>query len=235
MYDKSARFYDAIYGWKDYEDEVRRLLILVDAHRGAPPASLLDVACGTGKHLAFLRGRVAHLEGVELNGSMLAVARKRLPDIPLQLGDMIDFDLGRRFDVVTCLFSAIAYAGTVEGLQKAARSMARHLNPGGLLLIEPFISPDKWNDGQLHHLVVDQPDLKISRINLSRRQGQVAVLDMHYLVGTPQGVEHFVERHELTLFTPEEYRSALEVANLAVAFDEYGLDGRGMFVGRPAD
>ncbi|MEJ2150845.1 MAG: class I SAM-dependent methyltransferase [Chloroflexota bacterium] len=235
MYDRSARFYDAIYGWKDYEDEVRRLLALIDAYRGAPPASLLDVACGTGKHLSLLCGRVAHLEGVELNESMLTVARERLPDLPLHQGDMTGFDLGQRFDVVTCLFSAIAYAGTVEGLQKAARSMARHLNPGGLLMVEPFIFPDKWNDGQLHQLVVDQPDLKISRINLSRRQGRVAVLDMHYLVGTPEGVEHFVERHDLTLFTPQEYRSALEVANLAVAFDEYGLDGRGMFVGRPAD
>jgi SAM-dependent methyltransferase len=235
MYDKSARFYDAIYGWKDYEDEVRRLLALIDVYRGAPPASLLDVACGTGKHLALLRGHVAHLEGVELNENMLAVARGRLPDVPFQQGDMTGFDLGRRFDVVTCLFSAIGYAGTVEGLQKAARSMARHLNPGGLVLIEPFIFPDKWNDGQLHQLVVDQPDLKISRMNLSRREGQVAVLDMHHLVGTPEGVEHFVERHELTLFTPEEYRAALESASLAVAFDEYGLDGRGMFVGRRAD
>jgi SAM-dependent methyltransferase len=232
MYDKSARFYDALYGWKDYEDEVRRLLALIDAYRGAPPASLLDVACGTGKHLALLRGHVAHLEGVELSENMLAVARGRLPDVPFQQGDMIGFDLGRRFDVVTCLFSAIAYVGTVEGLGKAARSMARHLNPGGLLLIEPFIFPDKWTDGQLHQLVVDQPDLKISRMSLSRREGQVAVLDMHHLVGTSEGIEHFVERHELTLFTPQEYRTALEAAGLAVAFDEYGLDGRGMFAGR---
>jgi SAM-dependent methyltransferase len=234
MYAKSARFYDAIYEWKDYEDEVRRLLILIYEGLGAPPDSLLDVACGTGKHLALLRGHIEHLEGVELSEGMLALARERLPEVPLQRGDMTDFDLGRRFDVVTCLFGAIGYAGTVEGLERAARSMARHLNPGGLLLIEPWIFPDKWNVGQLHQLVVDQPDLKISRMNVSRREGQVAVLDMHHLVGTPEGIEYFVEHHELTLFTREEYTSALEAAGLAVSFDEHGLDGRGIFIGKHA-
>jgi hypothetical protein len=112
--------------------------------------------------------------------------------------------------------------------------MARHLNPGGLLLIEPWIFPDKWNDGHLHQLVVDQPDLKISRMNISRREGHVAVLDMHHLVGTPDGIEYFVERHELTFFTPEEYRAALEAAGLTVTFEEQGFTDRGMFIGRQA-
>jgi SAM-dependent methyltransferase len=234
VYGKSARFYDAIYEWKDYEDEVRRLLILIYERLGAPPRSLLDVACGTGKHLMFLQEHVEHVEGVELDENMLALAQERLPGVSIRQGDMTDFDLGRRFDVVTCLFSAIGYAGSVEGLEGAARSMARHLNPGGLVLIEPWIFPENWNEGQLHHLVAEQPGLKISRMSISRREGQVAVLDMHHLVGTPQGIEYFVERHELTFFTREEYTSALEAAGLAVSFDEHGLDGRGMFIGRRA-
>ena len=39
---------------------------------------------------------------------------------------MIDFDLDRAFDVVTCLFSAIAYVRTAENLFRAVARLAAH-------------------------------------------------------------------------------------------------------------
>ena len=59
----------------------------------------------------------------------------------------------------------------------------------------------------------------------------VAVLLFHYLVGTPQGVEHFTERHELALFSHEEYLAAFRAAGLEVVYDEEGLMGRGLYIG----
>ena len=54
---------------------------------------------------------------------------------------MTAFDLGCRFDVVTCLFSSIGYVGTVERLDQAIATMAAHLEPGGTLIVEPWLSP----------------------------------------------------------------------------------------------
>jgi hypothetical protein len=45
---------------------------------------------------------------------MLRLAATRLPAVPLHLGDMRDLNLGERFDVVTCLGSAIAWMKTVR-------------------------------------------------------------------------------------------------------------------------
>jgi len=57
----------------------------------------------------------------------------------------------------------------------------------------------------------------------------------HYLVGTADGVEHFTERHEMTLFSHEEYLTAFDVAGLRAAHDAEGLMGRGLYIGlRPA-
>jgi hypothetical protein len=81
-------------------------------------------------------------------------------------------------------------------------------------------------------LFVDQPDLKIARINTSLTEGRLSVFDLHHLVGTPAGTEHFVERHELGLFTNEEMRSAMERTGLIVRFDPEGLTGRGLYLGR---
>ena len=55
--------------------------------------------------------------------------------------------------------------------------------------------------GTVHALYVDQPTRKIARINVSAVHERVSILDFHYLVGTPEGVEQFTERHELGLFT----------------------------------
>ena len=52
------------------------------------------------------------------------------------------------------------------------------------------------------------------------------------MVGTPEGVEVFTERHEAGLFTDEEYRAAFVAAGLEVEHDETGLIGRGLYVGR---
>jgi len=197
--------------------------------------ALLDVACGTGGHVPYLRDDFAY-EGLDLDPEMLALACSRFPDVPFHQGNMVDFSLGRSFDVVTCLFSSIAYAKTEPRLRQAIATLARHVCPGGLLLIAPFFTPEAWMPGQLHALFVDQPELKLVRMNVSGVDagGRVAILDFHYLVGTPDGIEHFTEHHELGLFTDEEYRAAFKETRMDVVHDAEGLIGRGLYIGTHA-
>ena len=107
VFTKSAAFYDALYSWKDYQGEVEKLTAVIRS-RVPDARTLLDVACGTGRHLELLSDGY-RVEGLDLDAQLLAVARERLPSVPLHSGDMRDFELGRRFDVVTCLFSSIGY------------------------------------------------------------------------------------------------------------------------------
>jgi hypothetical protein len=110
--------------------------------------------------------------------------------------------------------------------------MAHHLVPGGVLLIEPWFTPETWRPGTVHARFIDEPDLKIARINTSFVEGRLSSMDMHYLIGTPAGTEHYVERHELGLFTTEEMRHALTTCGLEVTYDEEGLAGRGLYIGQ---
>jgi SAM-dependent methyltransferase len=112
MFTNSAHIYDAVYSFKDYEAESRRLRAVIE-ERSPGAATLLDVACGTGKHLEQLRAWY-EVSGLDLDSQLLALARERLAVVELHEGDMTAFSLGRRFDVVTCLFSSIGYVGTVE-------------------------------------------------------------------------------------------------------------------------
>ncbi len=229
MFSRSAELYDAFYAWKDYPAEAEKLDALIRRTvRGA--RTLLDVACGTGKHLELLRDRY-EVEGVELDPAMLAIARRRLPGVPLHEGDMTAFDLGREFDVVTCLFSSIGYARTRKRLVQAAASLARHVRPGGALVVEPWILPEAWQEHGVYALFIDEPELKAARVDRSTRDGDVTAIDFHYVVGTPARVDTFEERHEVGLFAHADYVAALEASGLDVRHDPEGLTGRGLYIG----
>ena len=193
VFDKSAGLYDLFYDWKDYRAEAEKVRDIV-ASRTPAARTLLDVACGTGSHLAHLREWYS-VEGLDLDPELLNVATRRLPGVALHQADMRDFGLGRIFDVVTCLFSSIGYVETADRLAHAVEAMARHLAPPGVLIVEPWLSPDEFDP---HHIgramVVEQPDCQAVRMNGSRVEGSRSILDFHYLVGRPGSVEHLTER-----------------------------------------
>src|SRR5574337_740635 len=233
MFTRSAAFYDAIYAamGKDYVREAQQVHALIEQHTRAPGRTLLDVACGTGSHLAVLR-EWYEVAGLDLDARMLAIARRRCPGVRFYRSDMAAFHLGRRFDAVICLFSSIGYTRTRARLHRTLNTLAQHTAPGGVVLIEPWISPEKFEEGRVGLIVVDQPALKIARMNASQRYRDLTSLRFHYLVGTPDGVSHFIEQHTLGLFTHETYLTALRAAGLDVSFDPDGLTGRGLYIGR---
>ena len=139
-YTARPELYDLEYSFKDYATESATVERII-RERNPGAKTLLDVACGTGRHLEHLQARF-ECEGADLDEGLLEIARGRVPRVPLHHADMRDFDLGRQFDSITCLFSAIGFVGGTEGLAATARALARHLNPGGVALVEPWITPD---------------------------------------------------------------------------------------------
>lgn len=214
----SAHLYDLIYeaDGKDYAAESAVVHELIQARRPGA-GSLLDVACGTGGHLAHLRAWY-EVVGVDADPAMLAEARRRLGEqVALIEADMRAFSLGRRFDAVICLFSSIGYMASVAELEAAVGAMAAHLAPGGVLIIDGWVRPEAWRDpGTVHVQVVERPEQRVVRVARSRREGRTTKLEMHHLVATLEGIHHLVEHHCLTLFEQAEYERALAQAELEV-------------------
>ena len=237
MFLKSAKYYDVIYQavGKDYAGEVREAHRIIRKHLRSKGNQLLDVACGTGEHASRF-ARYYRVEGIDLDPKMLAVARKKYPAISFHPGDIRNFRVSRGFDVIVCLFSSIGYVETRSGLFKATQNMSAHLLPGGVLLIEPWFSPAQWHTGRVSTVHADKPDLKITRMSWSSRQGNLSKFECQYLIGTPKGITHATELHKLGLFTKREYLRAFRAAGLEVIHDPKGLDGRGLYIGlKPMD
>ena len=183
MYSESADLYDLVYlnQGKDYAAEAAQIRELVQRYKKSEGNLLLDVACGTGLHAGYLR-EFFQVEGLDIAEDMIEAARKKYPDIPFHTGDMRGFDLGREFDVVTCLFSSIGYVADTDQLNSAIASMNRHLKPGGVLLVEPWFGPDTWKPGTIHTIFVDKPELKIVRMNLSEQKGRLSFFTLHFRI-----------------------------------------------------
>ncbi|WP_432837801.1 class I SAM-dependent DNA methyltransferase [Dactylosporangium sp. CA-092794] len=210
-----AAAYDLIYATaagKDYRGEARDIAELIRRHN--PTAdSMLDVACGTGLHLSHLRHEFAHVEGLEISDAMRQAAVERLPGVAVHAGDMRDFQLGRTFSAVTCLFSAIGYAQSVGELNQTLNCVAAHLEPGGVLLLEPWFTPEQWTPGTVHSGVARDRHRHLTRMCYSSRSGTVSTMTMHYVLGeSGAGVRHWVEEHVMTLFTDKQYRGAIRQA-----------------------
>nr|QJU69500.1 LooS10 [Nocardiopsis flavescens] len=233
MYGKSmAEIYDLVYRsrGKDFHGEAKLILDIVRS-RQPVTESLLDVACGTAEHLSHLRKHVPDVMGVEISPSMLAVARSKLTDVPLHQGDMRDFDLGRGFDAVTCLFSSVAYMRSVDELNVAVGRMSDHLNPGGVIVIDPWWFPENFLDGYIAGDTVRGDSLAVARVARSTREGNATRVEAHYLVADPSGIHHFTDTQSITLFEKKDYLAALEVVGCQAAYLEGALSARGLFVG----
>ena len=232
LYDRAAAAYDLtmrVAHEKDYRAEADEIAALVRS--SAPRArSLLDVACGNGRHLARLAKRFRSVEGIELSPAMVGEARRLHPGLEIHRGDMRDFQLGRSFDAVTCLFGSIGYMTSARELKRAIANMAAHLSPGGVLVLEGWFGPQAWESGRLGAEAAVEGDLAVCRAVRSTRRGRLSEMEMHYLVATPGGIEHVVEIHRMGLFTPNEYRHAMKAAGLRTRTAR-GLSGRGLYIG----
>ncbi len=232
MYKKLAKYYDLIYHWKDYEKEAYSIKDLIKKYKKSDGNKLLDVGCGTGKHLEYFKDDFS-CTGIDINNEMVEVAKTKFKDVIFEQGDMIDFNLKTEFDVILCLFSSIGYVKTYSNLEKTMLNFCNHLKTGGVLIIEPWFTKSAYWVGAPGMTTYDGKDVKIARLNTTKIEGDLSIMEMHYLIAEKdEEVIHFVDKHELGLFDTDKTLEFMKKAGLKVEFLKDGLmKERGLYVG----
>jgi SAM-dependent methyltransferase len=232
QYGELARYYDLLYSWKDYDREARTIAGVIERYKESPGCSLLDVGCGTGMHIQHLALRFDCV-GLDASEEMLEQAKGNARGVEFVRGDMVDFDLGRKFDVVLCLFSSIGYVRTYPRLARTLRNFARHLKDGGVAIIEPWLTRSTVKDGYVHVLVRGDDDLKVVRVDITRIRGDLSVLDERIVVAErAKGIASYKDRMVMGLFEKEEFLRLMGEAGMKAKFLKKSLaPGRGLYVG----
>jgi ubiquinone/menaquinone biosynthesis C-methylase UbiE len=227
-----AEYYDPLNDQKDYRGESERLETIARRFGRPGRTAWLDVACGTGRHLEVL-GRTHPTVGVDGSREMLRIAQRRVPGVRLVVGDMRTFRLNRRFDVVSCLFSAIGHLRRKEDVRKAFANFARHLKPGGVAIVEPWIEPSVFRSGFVQLRTYEGPAFTVARCAYSSRRRNHSIIHFHFLVGKPgRGIRYYEVTDVGLLLTRGALLHLMRSAGLRSHFLTRGLtSGRGLLVG----
>jgi len=146
--DSTQEFYR---GWVDLYDRMidwpKRLAaegpLLTGQLNSADARRVLDVACGTGRHLAWLADAGFDVAGADVSAEMLQRARDHLGpsrDVPLfnwSMADAVPDDLASAepFDAILCLGNSLPHLLEDSAVSAALGNFRRLLRPGGLLLL----------------------------------------------------------------------------------------------------
>ena len=130
--------------WDELAAEGRNVHGEADFVEALGRGSVLDAGCGTGRVAAELARRGFEVVGVDLDPSMLAVARDKAPDLEWVEADLATVDLGRTFDVVVLAGNVMIFLqpGTEA---RVVANLARHLRPGGALVAGFSLQPGRLN------------------------------------------------------------------------------------------
>lgn len=131
-----ATYYDLLYKNKKYDVEADYVAdLLMDS--GITKGNLLDVGCGTGKHLIHMRNKGFSITGVDPSKNMIKYAKKELGnDINLQISDAKSFSFSKKFDVITSLFHVFSYITDTADVVSALKNIAIHLQEDGRFIFD---------------------------------------------------------------------------------------------------
>ncbi|MFX0039482.1 MAG: class I SAM-dependent DNA methyltransferase [Promethearchaeota archaeon] len=232
IYKELAKYYDLIYSWKDYKGESKRIKKLIKKYKNSGGNNLLDVGCGTGKHVEHFKDDFS-CTGCDINNEMLEIARENVKDVFFTQADMITLDLKKKYDIIICLFSSIGHVKTYSNLEKTIQNFSNHLEKGGVVIIEPWLTKSTYDAGRPGMTTYDTDDMKIARLNTTKIENDLSILEFYYLIAERnKDILYHSEKHELGLFDIDKFLEFMNKAGLKTEFLKDGLmKDRGLYIG----
>ena len=236
MFHESAELYDAIYfSFKDYRAEAASIAARIRAEHAAA-RTVLDIACGTGEHARLLATEHGFtVDGVDVNSEFLRLARSKHPAGRFYEADMRDFDLPDRYDAVICMFSSIGYVKTLPELERALRTFRRHVAPNGVVIVEPWFSPEVMKTGGHSVRTATANGVEVERTGTVVIDGRMTYLTFDYVIEEGDTVRRTTELHELGLFTEAETLAAFSAAGMSAGHHAPTEMNRGLYIARVLD
>jgi SAM-dependent methyltransferase len=225
-----ARLYD-IDLLEDAGDED---LYLALARRTGGP--ILELGVGTGRLAIALAAAGHEVTGVDLDEAMLERARRAAVDasrpsskqrVSFVIGDMVDVRLPAAGTVRLAFIAlnTLFVLGTRDRQRAAISTLAAHLAPGGLAVVDVWL-PDTDDlvrfDGRLifeYERVDPESGRIVSKVAAARHDGALGVVDLTsiYEEGAPgEPAVRWIRHDALRLVGPDELRSLAEDAGLVV-------------------
>jgi SAM-dependent methyltransferase len=144
IFNDFSEAYDVMFPWEKREEGERRFYGELFAREKA--SSVLDCACGTGRHAVLFARLGLRSAGSDLSPEMIRSARR----LALTAGVAVDlrvssftelsqnFQPSERYDAVVCVGNSLTLAPTDDEVALALRQMHDRLTDGGIAVLHIF-------------------------------------------------------------------------------------------------
>lgn len=149
VFDKYATYYDLLYHDKNYSEECDFLERIFQGYKNFEIRRIVEIGCGTGGHLIPLAQRGYQMVGIDVSEAMLKIAKDKLNKAGLTArvfrSDARSLRLSGKFDAAICMFAVINYLTGNKDIQRALKSIRKHLKLGSLFIFDFWYGPAVLN------------------------------------------------------------------------------------------
>ena len=133
----NSPYYHLLYNNRDNKEAAAFIDKLLEYLRPVPGATMLDVACGRGRHSRYLADKGYFVTGIDLSINSINIAKKLENDhLSFFQHDMrLPFRVNY-FDQVFNFFTSFGYFDTQRENDNALRTLKNALKPGGRLVLD---------------------------------------------------------------------------------------------------
>jgi SAM-dependent methyltransferase len=209
--DTYSKYYDLLYKEKNYGEEFCYINKIIRSHTPSQKnMSILDIGCGTGKHLRFFKDAGYRVFGMDLSENMLFEARKNLhQEENLICGSASNFNFDIKFDIIISLFHVMSYQVETKDLEKVFKNVKEHLVDNGLFIFDFWYGPAVLSDPPTVRIKrLEDKEIKITRIAEPVMHYNENFVDINYEMILENKNMHVIEKinetHKMRyLFLPE--------------------------------
>lgn len=218
----NSPYYHILYKNRD-ENEAKLFMSNLAEYLAIPPkATILDAACGKGRHSAFLASNGFSVTGFDLSPNNIAEAKKNYEALIANPYFHLDFYIHdirepfceNSFDYVFNLFTSFGYFETEQENQLAINALAKSLKKSGVLVLDFFNTAKVINAlPQSESKIIEGISFRIEK----SLQGKFVVKDIFF------EEKHFQER--VMAISYQDFLAYFNEANLRVkqCFGSYQL------------
>ena len=132
-----SQYYHQLYAGRDDGEAAAFLDRLVTRLEPPSGAAILDLACGAGRHSAYLGAKGFQVTGIDLSAASIARARARhAPNACFVTQDMRQSFGDQGYDYVVSLFTSLGYFDELAENLTVLKNVAMALKPGGTLVVD---------------------------------------------------------------------------------------------------
>lgn len=202
-YSQLAGIYDYVMRHVDYTlwaDYVQSIF----ARYRTKPATILELACGTGSLALILADRGYRVTGVDQSDAMVSVARKKAERAqrPLSFiqGNMTAIPVEGRFDAVLCLYDSINYLLDRNTMQRMMEGVRTRLSPGGVFVFDACTEINSRRYFHGHTEREETPHFAYIRRSEYRARDRIQVNEFRLWLKHGDRFEAHDERHEQRIY-----------------------------------